>query len=229
MNYKLIFIFLLITSSLFSQKKGNFLDKRDNKVYQFVQIDTLVWMADNLNTDKFINGDPIPEAKTIEEWKKAYEKGQPAWCYYENRSIQPDSKNAQKYGKLYNWHAVFDSRGLAPQGWHISSVQEWESLVKFLGGFENAGKKMKSKSGWTEKHYNGKPGNGNNKSGFNGLPGGLRTLDGSFILMGNEGVWWAKLEPTLLLWTSSFKDCCDYVEQGEGFESMGCSVRCAKD
>jgi|688.fasta_scaffold230273_3 uncharacterized protein (TIGR02145 family) len=229
MNKIITISILFITLNSFAQKTGIFLDKRDNKIYPLVQIDTLVWMAENLNADKFRNGDLIPEAKTLDEWKKACENGEPAWCYYENRSFQPDSENGKKYGKLYNWHAVIDTRGLAPEGWHISSEQEWKSLVNFLGGFENAAKKLKSKSGWAKKHFNGKPGDGDNKSRFNGLPGGLRTLDGSFILMGNESVWWVKLEPTLLLWTSSFKDCCDYVEQGKGFESMGCSVRCVKD
>ncbi len=85
-----------------------------------ITINKQVWMAKNLNVDKFRNGDPIPEAKTDEEWHKAGDNGQPAWCYYNN-----DPANGGKYGKLYNWYAVNDSRGLAPVGYHIPSIYEW--------------------------------------------------------------------------------------------------------
>ena len=83
------------------------------------------------------------EAKTNEEWNQANENKQPAWCYYEN-----DPKNGAKYGKLYNWYAVNDPRGLAPAGWHVPSDAEWTILSDFLGGESTAGKKMKSLSGW---------------------------------------------------------------------------------
>jgi len=79
-----------------------------------VNIGTQTWMAKNLNVSIFANGDPIPEVKTNEEWKKAAEEKKPAWCYYEN-----DPANGAIYGKLYNWYAVSDPRGLAPKGWHI--------------------------------------------------------------------------------------------------------------
>ena len=109
---------------------------------QTVTIGTQVWMTKNLDVSTFRNGDPIPEAKTDEEWKKAGENKQPAWCYYNNYPA-----NGAKYGKLYNWYAVNDSRGLAPIGYHIPSDAEWTKLTDFLGG-EVAGTKMKSKSGW---------------------------------------------------------------------------------
>ena len=77
-----------------------------------VKIGDQIWMVENLNVDKFRNGDIIPEAKTNEEWKKANENKQPAWCYYGN-----DLTYGEKYGKLYNWYAVTDQRGLAPEGY----------------------------------------------------------------------------------------------------------------
>lgn len=107
--------------------------------YKTVTIGTQVWMKENLNVSTFRNGDPIPEAKTDEEWKAAGDAKQPAWCYYDN-----DPNNGAKYGKLYNWYAVNDSRGLAPEGWHVPTDQEWTDLIGFLG--DDAGKKMKSKS-----------------------------------------------------------------------------------
>ena len=108
-----------------------------------VKIGTQTWTTENLNVSTFRNGYPIMEAKTNEEWNQANENKQPAWCYYEN-----DPKNGAKYGKLYNWYAVNDPRGLAPAGWHVPSDAEWTILSDFLGGGMTAGKKMKSLSGW---------------------------------------------------------------------------------
>lgn len=125
------------------------------------------WMPENLNVDKFRNGDEIPEIRDAAAWEAAGESKQPAWCYYEN-----DPTNGEKYGKLYNWYAVADPRGLCPSGWHVPSDAEWTALTDYLGGNELAGMKMKSTNGWEP--YEGKSGNGNNESGFSGLPGGYR-------------------------------------------------------
>ncbi len=104
---------------------------------QTVTIGTQVWMTKNLDVATFRNGDPIPEAKTNGEWEAAGHNEQPAWCYYDN-----DPANGAKYGKLYNWYAVNDSRGLAPSGYHVPTDQEWIILTRFLGS--DAGTKMKS-------------------------------------------------------------------------------------
>ena len=93
-----------------------------------VTIGEQTWMNKNLDVTTFRNGDPIQEVTTYEEWIKLGEKGIPTWCYYEN-----DSDYGEKYGKLYNWHAVKDPRGLAPKGWHVPSKSEWETLISFLG------------------------------------------------------------------------------------------------
>ena len=149
---------------------------------QTITIGSQVWMTKNLDVSTFRNDDPIPEAKTNEEWEKAGENQQSAWCYYDN-----DTANGAKYGKLYNWYAVTDSRGLAPVGYHIPTSAEWTKLTDFLGGESVAGTKMKSKSGWND--YRGKSGNGTNSSGFNGLPGGSRSYFGSFNDIGYYGNW----------------------------------------
>jgi uncharacterized protein (TIGR02145 family) len=102
---------------------------------QSVTIGTQVWTTKNLDVATFRNGDAIPQAKTDEEWETAGENSQPAWCYYENNAA-----NGTKYGKLYNWFAVIDSRGLAPKGYHIPTDDEWKVLSTFLGE-DVAGKK----------------------------------------------------------------------------------------
>lgn len=138
-----------------------------------------VWMAENLNVDKFQNGDPILEAKTSEEWTNAGLDGKPAWCCYNN-----DPKNCERYGKLYNSFAINDPRGLVPEGWHIPTDLEWTLLTDYLGGESLAGPKMKFTNFWSEN------GNGTNESGFSGLPGGSRPLDGTFDVFGYAGYWW---------------------------------------
>jgi uncharacterized protein (TIGR02145 family) len=83
-----------------------------------IKIGKQTWMAENLNVDKFRNGDLIPHIQDPEEWEQAGKNQQPAWCYYEN-----DPENGNIYGKLYNWYAVNDPRGLAPEGFHVQAMQ----------------------------------------------------------------------------------------------------------
>ena len=113
--------------------------------YESVKIGNQEWMNRNLDVDRFRNRDLIPHIESDEEWKKAGQNEQPAWCYYDN-----DPENGKKYGKLYNWFAVNDPRGLAPEGFHVPTDDEWTILVEFLGGKDIAGHKMKSVDGWEE-------------------------------------------------------------------------------
>jgi uncharacterized protein (TIGR02145 family) len=110
--------------NIFAQQYGSFKDSRDGKVYKTVKIGDQVWMAENLNTDRFRNGDLILEAKTNEDWENACKNKQPAWCYYEN-----NPNNEERFGKLYNWYAIVDSRGLSPEGWHLGSEKEKNELI----------------------------------------------------------------------------------------------------
>jgi len=188
-----------------------------------VTIGKQVWMTQNLNVDKFRNGDPIPEAKTDEEWIKAGENGEPAWCYYKNN---PD--NGDRYGKLYNWYAVNDPRGLAPEGWKIPSNEEWSRLADFLGGKSVAGTKMKSTDFWAD--YEGKSGNGTNESGFSGLPGGYRVDDGTFSGVGELGYWWSSTEnSTFIAWVRYLSFNNGIVYRYYSYKKFGFSVRCLRD
>ncbi len=185
-----------------------------------VTIGNQVWMTKNLNVDKFRNGDPIPHVKTNEEWQRAGENEEPAWCYYNN-----DLSNGEKYGKLYNWYAVTDPRGLAPKGYHIPTDEDWMVLTEYLGWIEVAGAKMKSKSGW------GVEGNGTNESGFSGLPGGFRYGGGTFDDVGDAGYWWSSTEDgTDDAWLRSLSDGSGDVRRGgSGGKDLGFSVRCLRD
>ena len=178
-----------------------------------------VWMPENLNVSTFRNGETIPEAKTKEEWNRAAEAQQPAWCYYNN-----DPANGAKYGKLYNWYAVNDPRGLAPTGYHIPSDQEWSALTAYLGGEEEAGTKMKSTNGWDGN------GNGTNTSGFSGLPGGTRGDHAAFYDFGEMGRWWSSSEvSTFSAWSRLLSYYNGNVDGGKNPKNFGLSVRCLRD
>ena len=197
----------------------------DENTYSIVSIGKQTWMKENLNVSRFRNGDLIPETKTAEEWEKAGDNGEPAWCYYEN-----NFKNGKKYGKLYNWYAVIDARGLAPEGWHIPSDKEWSTLINFLGGKDNACQKMKSVKGWSENMIG--DGNGTNESGFDGLPGGYRSAFGSYSEVGYYGYWWSSTstddEIDITSWCRSLSNEYE-TNREEHSKSNGLSVRCLRD
>jgi uncharacterized protein (TIGR02145 family) len=200
---------------------------------QIVTIGKQVWMTENLNVEKFRNGEPIPEAKTIGEWKAYSAANEAAWCFYDNNPI-----NGEKYGRLYNWYAVSDPRGLCPTGWHVPSLEEWSQLTEFLGGVDKAGAKLKSKSGWSTLTFDedkmNQEGNGTNSSGFNALPGAARHFDGEFhdisTILGVVGFWWSST-PEGYHFAWHFYLC------GNGYKAItsfvGCSdglyVRCLRD
>lgn len=153
-----------------------------------VVIGKQVWMTENLNVDTFRNGDSIKIVKTKEEWLFAAKNKQPACCFYKNHKIQDDPNNGEKYGKLYNWYAVNDKRGLSPLGWHIPCDDEWTMLTNQLGGRAMAEEKLKSTNSWED--FSGS-GNGTNSSKFNALPGGLRKFNGEFGYIYQVGLWWS--------------------------------------
>ena len=185
-----------------------------------VKIGNQVWTTTNLDVSKFKNGDDIPQATTAEAWRKAGEDRKPAWCYYNN-----DSDNGAKYGKLYNWHAVTDPRGLAPSGWHIPSDAEWTTLTDNLGGEDVAGHKMKSRAGMDYE------GNGSNASGFSGLPGGNRYNDGAFYDVRSFGYWWSSTEGnTNNAWYRYLSGNNGNVyRSSSSSKADGFSVRCLRD
>ncbi len=191
----------------------------DRSNFKTIKIGSQVWMTDNLNVSTFRNGDIINEAKSEKEWEAASNNKQPAWCYYDN-----DPKNGAKYGKLYNWYAVNDSRGLAPKGFHIPSNAEWDQLSDYLGVYEKAGTKMKSNSDWNNN------GNGTNESGFSGLPGGFCFGYGTFTSIGNRGIWWSSSEAgTNDAWVRELVFCYGFFEEISHGNGFGLSVRCLRD
>jgi len=146
-----------------------------------------VWTSSNLNVTRYRNGDLIPEVTDPTEWA-GLTTG--AWCWYNN---DPSTfSDPATFGRLYNWYAVNDPRGLAPAGWHIPTVQEWGTFADQLGGLPVAGGKMKlnDPTKWLSPNVGA-----TNMSGFNGVPAGFRSFStGAFILFSERGVWWTATE-----------------------------------
>jgi len=207
----------------------------DGNTYQTVTIGSQVWMKENLKVSKYRNGDPIPTNLSDTDWQSTTSG---ASAIYNN-----DSANNTTYGKLYNWYAVADPRGLCPAGWHVPTDHDWQLLTKYLDPAADttqccsniAGGKMKS-TGTIEAGtglWNSPNQDANNSSGFTGLPGGDRLGNGSngiYVNIGTNGFWWSSTE-----YTSSFAFFSyllynfDFSYRYNDLKTYGFSVRCLRD
>ena len=179
-----------------------------------VTIGNQVWTSKNLDVSTYRNGDDIPLVEGFEKWTSLTTG---AWCYNENKTGKGST-----YGKLYNWYAVNDPRGLAPKGYHIPTDAEWTILTTYLG--TDAAAKMKSTTGWNE------DGNGTNESGFAGLPGGFRNYYGNFYGVGAYGYWWSSSEDdTNYALSRNLSYNNGNVNRYFSFKQNGFSVRCLRD
>jgi uncharacterized protein (TIGR02145 family) len=214
-----IFKYLPFILIFWSSKYQAQLKDIDGNTYATIQIGSQLWMAENLSVSRFRNGDLIPQAQSVEEWEKAGRERQPAWCYYES-----DSLRNFRYGKLYNWYAVNDVRGLAPENWHVPSNEEWMALADFNGGDSIAGAKLKSQASWNEK------GGGSNSSGFNAISVGER-YGSTFANQGYFTYWWSSTSDSYF---SSWYWMLDYsndllFRDSYKTNNYGFSVRCIHD
>ena len=200
--------------------------------YETVQIGEQCWFAENLRSENYLNGDAILSNLSGDEWStvnvgavSTFGEGE-SNCY--NNSPNGDACNESwalsEYGRLYNWHATVDDRGLCPTDWHVSSDSDWLLLLEFLGGSFEAEMAMKTTTGWSNS------GDGSNSSGFSGLPGGHRSNNlGNFNLSGTHGYWWSS--------STEGMDAVGYYlsNLNEGLIRItvdpryGSSVRCIKD
>lgn len=185
----------------------------DGNLYHTTTIGTQVWMAENLKVTKYRNGDPIPSLL----WEYNLKSG--AYC----------TSNAT-YGNLYNWYAINDSRNVAPIGWHVATIEEWTTLINYLGGKSIAGNKLISQS-W---HNNLT----DNSSGFWALPGGeyfpkysSYGYGGEFYDQGDRGFWWTSTSQSVDdAWScilNNFGPDPDIVSYMD--KSWGSSIRCIRD
>ncbi len=177
------------------------MEDADGNIYNTVKIGTQVWMAENLKTTKYNDGTPITNVKEDKEWGNLTTG---AYCNYDNLN-----RNAEIYGRLYNWHAVNTGK-LTPEGWHVPSEEDWTILQNYLisNGYNFDGsreedkiaKSLCAKTNWKllkgeeSESLPGAPGvehGKNNSSGFSALPGGIRSRGGLFGSIGELSYWWS--------------------------------------
>lgn len=187
------------------------------------------WMAENLRTSVYANGDPIPNVTSNSAW---WATTAGAWSYYNN-----DSLYENPYGKLYNWYTVVDPRNACPTGWHVPSDAEWNTLIGFLDTAYNpnaegtqseiAGGKMKSPGTqyWLPPNQDA-----TNETGFSGLPGGCRFYDGTFEFIGYLGGWWCSTAQNPINgWSRNLYYVFGFVARNSFAKKDGFSVRCIKN
>lgn len=202
----------------------------DGNSYNTIKINGVEWMKKNLNVTKYKNGDLIPEVTDPAIWNTITTG---AWCYYEN-----DTANGPVYGKLYNWYAVNDPRGLAPAGWHIPTDVEWTSLTTFLGGENGAGQKLKEvgTTNWatSEDVY------GTDQAGFSALPSGHGYLNYTYVPASTPTLaelfkdktkvayWWSATANGTVVWSRNVTFNSNSVTRSAVTKRSGLAVRCVK-
>jgi uncharacterized protein (TIGR02145 family) len=186
--------------------------------YPNVVIASKMWMQENAAVKFFRNGDPIPYVSWGPTWATLKT---PAWCYYNN---DPNSEGT--YGLLYNWYAVSDSRGFAPEGWHVATDSEWKDMISFLGGNSVAGGSIKSVSPlWSAPNTGA-----TNNSGFSALPAGTRGNGGTYVNLGVSTAWWtANQYGPNGSWSYYAGHNTAAVTRGGASKQDGYSVRFVKD
>lgn len=224
---KLIFFFVFFCSSnlLFGQAVGTpyiFVSPKESDVFksETVIIGTQEWTMYNLNVAKYRNGDPIPQITNTADWEAATYG---AWCYYNN-----DPNNEAIYGKLYNHYALKDPRGLAPVGFRVPEIADFQTLETFLGGAAGAGKKLKIAG---DTYFTGGGNTGTNSSGFRALPGGLRhgVASLSFAGMGVIGVLGMYNPDGFYRYRVINRNRDDFYMDGQGYsETNGYYIRLIK-
>lgn len=216
----------------------HFCDTRDGTTYRYVTIGTQVWMAENLN----------------------YATSSGSWCYGEGGNVPGPNgaltislspaeirANCAMYGRLYDWVTAmnidesynftlwngrdFNHRGICPEGWHLPSYDEWQTLIDYVGDWETAGTKLKSETGWFDEYDRYMPGiPGTDDFGFSALAGGLAYGD-AFAFLGIYGHWWtATNDQNIRAWNLNMHHSFERVDSSpDALKRYGQSVRCVRD
>ena len=201
-----------------------------------VTIGTQIWSTSNLDVTTYRDGTPIPQVTDPSQWGNLTTG---AWCYYNN-----DATNGSTYAKIYNWYAVAGihdndpntpNKSLAPSGWHVPSDTEWNSIINFLDSNANGGITVPNVAGSAMKeigttHWFSPNTGATNSSGFSGLPGGYRFVDGSYAGLGINGYWWSSSENGVGgAWYRNLNfESTNATKIGQT-KNLGYSVRCVKD
>jgi uncharacterized protein (TIGR02145 family) len=192
----------------------------DGNQYRSVRIGAQVWMAENLRVTHYRNGDALAKLTDSTRWASS---GEGAYCAMLN-----NENWVRDYGRLYNLYAAVDSRGLAPEGWHIPSDAEWQYLIDYLGGDAMAGAVM-MEAGYRHWAYPNTV--ATNTSGFTALPGGYRNGNlGSFHGAYMSAYFWSSTKAaTGGYWYRNLAIERESVIRDTAVQRNGFSLRCVKN
>jgi uncharacterized protein (TIGR02145 family) len=208
----------------FTTLSSNTVSDAEGNSYNIIGIGTQVWMAENLKTTRYLNGDLIGTTTSADLDISAEDTAKYQWAYEGNEN------NVTTYGRLYTLYAVTDNRNACPSGWHVPSDEDWTILTTLAGGEAVAGDKLRE-SGTT--HWGVTNTGATNETGFTALPGGYRELSGSYNYIGDDGMWWSSTQSSWETSTGSYfkKTGGDRKKSGSSFNFLntGYSVRCLKD
>ena len=201
-----------------------------------VQIGTQIWMAENLRVKHYRNGDPIPTGYSNSDWRDLDDTSTGAYAVWGDNPT-----NEKVYGLLYNWYAVNDSRGLAPEGWHVSSLDEWEvsddylASLGYLGGLTNSSNTLGiplKEAGFVHWEDSGDSTEaGTNVTGFTGLPTGYRgPTTGNYHQFKTDTYYWTSTEKDAdEAYSVQLQEDKKYLYRNDPPKTAGLSVRCIKD
>lgn len=222
--------FLALLSLVLSVATGcrsKMLEDIDGNQYKTITIGDQVWMAADLKTTRYNDGSPVPQVLHNDAWAGLTA---PAFCWYNN-----DSTHKETYGVLYNWYAVKTGK-LCPDGWHVPSDEEWNTLVSGFSSLGVAGGALKEAG---TAHWRSPNTGATNETGFTALPGGYRSYNGTFNLLRAAGYWWSSTEgnwygagadgkpSTVIFWNLRYKSSEIFRFVSE--QSNGFCVRCVMD
>lgn len=214
----------------------------EGRIYRTKIIGGNEWMIDNLKTTHFSDGSPIETDISDQQWGSIKT---PAYGIYAHEKIdgfESDSAILEVYGALYNWYAIADERGLCPEGWHVSTDEEWRELEMALGMSQSAsldtdfrgsdeGAKIKISTSYPFPHPRWDDGNeSNNISGFSVIPGGGRYENGNYGYKGFFGYIWTSTEVAIDdAWSRSLAYYETKIGRNITDKNMGMNVRCIRD
>jgi uncharacterized protein (TIGR02145 family) len=191
----------------------------DGNIYNTVTIGTQVWLKENLKVTHYRNGDSIPNVLDETDWSNLTTG---AYCDYDN-----SKDTSSKYGRLYNWYAVVDSRNICPIGWHIPTDSNMSTLETYLGGINVTGGKLKE-TGYS--HWESPNTGATNSTGFTAFAGGYRESYGLFTYFRITGNWWSSTEfSSSNAWFRSMGNSYEAVARAEVNKKDGLSLRCLRD
>lgn len=216
---------LLVWHSCIIDTEGmNALSDIDGNKYVIKTIGTQKWITSNLKTTKFTDGTIIPMVSNKSKWMIPKE---PAMCWYDN-----NEDNKHIYGGLYNFYVIDTAfnggKHLCPTGWHVPTLDDWDLLIEFLGGYSYAGDALKDmeRGSWMDPYFSI-----NNAANFSALPAGYRTGNGDFKELVNWAVWWSSTENTTTaasgVMIAQMNSSITINEKVS--KNIGTSIRCVKD